>query len=468
VRLSSTLPLANIIIDRSTTAPVEQQMYDAIARKIQSGIVRSGTQLPSSRLLAAQVGVARNTVIAVYQRLAMEGLVRSHGGSGTYVAFSERVRPAPQHTSRLKLSTWATHAATRRRNAAPSAHCGTGSEASHRWVRHIAAAWRRPCDAVADPQGCQELRDAIAESIATLAGIQCSAEEIIIAGSIEQVIQAAARALADPCQSVLLQPDCDEQVRDLFECVHLRPLLAAMDEEGMQVEIQYEPMPALAYVTPSRQNAGNVVGNVMSIARRYLMMEWAKRRRIALIEDDFDALLEGATPLPPSLKAIDSRGVVIYAGTFSRVALPELPMAFAIAPPEIAAAMARGHGRSPVSTAEQWALARFIREGDFARHLAEVRSMYAARRTSLTSALHESLSSAVVAVRHHAPLQLLVELTAPIVALAVARNARASGVLVEAIGHSTILISYEAIAEAQITGMIASLGEAIEASVRSA
>lgn len=153
----------------------------------------------------------------------------------------------------------------------------------------------------------------------------------------------------------------------------------------MAAGVARAPDARLAYVTPSHQYP---LGVTMSLARRLALLEWAERARAWVLEDDYDSEYRYAGRPLASLQGLDRAGRVCYIGTFSKVMFPSLRLGYLVAPPELAAAFAAA--RTIVDrhapTVEQAALADFIIEGHFARHIRRMRALYAERQALLVEA----------------------------------------------------------------------------------
>jgi GntR family transcriptional regulator/MocR family aminotransferase len=207
----------------------------------------------------------------------------------------------------------------------------------------------------------------------------------------------------------------------------------------------------------------------MSAGRRHLLMQWAKKNEILVIEHDFDRIADPPAVEYPPLKAIDTRGLVVYAGSFGRAVLPGVHVSFAIAPPALVDAFI---GTKPVwggppSVPEQAALARFINEGAFARHLVHMRAAFAGRREALVRELRRNFAGSIVSIERCAGMQLVVRIESDLPDTDIASAATKAGLGVTACsrwtGEPALLIEYGTVSEDDAGNFVRSLNAAVDA-----
>ena len=382
------------------------EIYNQMRRAIADGRLRPGDCLPPSRALARSLGVSRTTVTVAYDRLAGEGFVIARVGAGTFV--SDQVAPGPSGPGapgrdlvkgalrprsawdRIPLPTaFATPAQFDFRTGLPDA-----SLFPHE-------TWRRLMDrelrsesvnagVYVNPAGHSGLREAIARHIGVSRGVQASADDITITSGAQQAFDIIARALLEPRDRVVVEDPGYQPPRLLFQSLGARVHGAPVDEQGIVVKVL--PRQArLVYVTPSHQYP---LGVTMSLPRRLALLDWAARNNAAIIEDDYDSEFRfGGRPIEP-LQTLDKSGRVIYVGSFSKTLLPTLRLGFVITPGHCTDAVRKAkyvtdwHTSMPV----QAALARFIDDGGFARHLRKVRRVYTERHEVVTDILTREFS----------------------------------------------------------------------------
>ena len=382
------------LIDRTD---LSGEIYRQIRRAIVDGRLRPGESLPPSRELARRLSVARSTVTVAYDRLAGEGFVSPQVGAGTfvneYVALSRNetktrladgsLRPRRIWDS-IPLSTaFAAPAQFDFRTGLPDASLFPHD----RWRRLLSRQLRSEIvgeGVYGDPAGHRGLREAIARHIGVARGVEASADDVIVVNGTQQALDVIARTLLEPGDQVAVEDPGYPPIRWLFESLGVRVSGVPVDQHGLVVEAL--PPARLVYVTPSHQYP---LGVSMALSRRRALLAWADRNDAAIVEDDYDSEFRfEARPIEP-LKTLDNSGRVIYVGSFSKTMLPTLRLAFVVTPPSIRAAVHRAkqvtdwHTSLPLQTA----LARFIDDGGFARHIRKMRNIYRVRHDMITKSL---------------------------------------------------------------------------------
>lgn len=201
----------------------------------------------------------------------------------------------------------------------------------------------------------------------------------------QHALDLIARVLLRPGDVVAVEDPGYPPARMLFAALGARVVRVPMDGEGLSVQ-ELPPATRLVCVTPSHQFP---LGRTMTTRRRRELLEWARVRQAAIVEDDYDSEFRfGALPLEP-LRGMDDCGRVFYVGTFSKSMLPSVRMGFVLAPASVRGSLAAarqlsdGYGQVAV----QAALARFIDEGMLARHVRKARKAYGERQARIVEAL---------------------------------------------------------------------------------
>jgi GntR family transcriptional regulator / MocR family aminotransferase len=376
----------DLVLEPTGSGEKTVAVYRALRAAIVDGRLPAGHRLPPTRALATDLGVARGSVATAYERLAAEGYLVARVGSGTYVA---RV-PAPSGPRRSPADPLRPRAPWRPRatsgdQPAPRYDFRTGIPDARlfpfdTWRRLVAAELRVGANnpaTYASPAGHPALRAAIARYLGVSRSLRTDADEVTITNGTQHALDLMARVLLRPGDVVAVEDPGYPPARLLFESHGCRVACVPVDEQGLVVEA----LPVgcrLVYVTPSHQFP---LGRAMSLTRRRELLEWARRRPVAIAEDDYDSEFRfAARPLEP-LYSLDTAGRVLYAGTFSKSMLPSLRTGFLLAPPGLRAALAAarqlgdGYGSPPV----QAALARFVDDGRLARHVRRAGREYARR-----------------------------------------------------------------------------------------
>lgn len=390
------------------------RIADAITNDIRRGVLRSGDKLPSTRELARQLAVNRNTVVAAFDELVAQGWIETDGARGTKVAAAipehhePRATRAPTRAARTSI---VQPAFDLRAIAPPTTPFGARATDYHlsagvpdtRLLPHaaLARAYRRALHApnrraaldYAAPHGSTRLRAAIATYLRGR-GLAVGVEHVMITRGSQMAIDLAARMLLRPGESAAVEELGYQPAWRSLEEAGARLVGIPLDRSGLVVDALAQSTARIRclYVTPHHQYPTTVL---MSPARRIALLAHAAAERIAIIEDDYDHEFhfEGR-PVPP-LAATDRGRHVIYVGTLSKLLAPGLRLGFVAAAPTVIEQLARlrtiidRQGDQVLETA----IAELIEDGDVARHARKLRRIYAARRDALASALARELGT---------------------------------------------------------------------------
>lgn len=387
------------------------QLYQQLRAGIDSGHLAAGTQLPPTRLLAAQLGVSRKTVAEAYSRLTYENLLSGVVGRGTFI--TPRV-PLPSGEARTvplaaaaTLQRWQQRATVLagRGQEAPSRYDFVGGASSKaqfpfdQWRSCLNYALRRSQrhpERQFAAQGLPELREAIAHHIAYARGVHCSAADILVSNGAQQALDLIARVLVEPGCQVAMEDPGYPPARQLFLAQGAKVQSVPVDDQGMCVS-HIADGTRLIYVTPSHQFP---LGMPMSEPRRQALLTRAAELGAVIIEDDYDCEFRYQGPPADALQRLDRHGLVAYVGTFSKTLLPELRLGYAVLPPAVlgAASVAKHLSDWHSPTVLQWALARFIAEGHLNKHIRRCHDIYSARRARILARLDDDLSPWLSAV----------------------------------------------------------------------
>ncbi|MGJ7525807.1 PLP-dependent aminotransferase family protein [Variovorax sp. GB1P17] len=427
--------------DPQGPATRQHRLYACLRWAILGGKIGEGARLPSTRTLAEQLGMARNSVLYAYEHLSAEGfLVGSR--HGTRVA---RVGLASGTGTTAHDATRAPAAPLARRAMALQGEQDDANRSLPLWPGMPAldefplAAWRRCMERAwhqadarqlgyAPVQGYLPLRQAIAQYLRVSRGVRCEAEQVFISDGSQGSLELCARTLADAGDTVWIENPGYPGARAAFQAADLRLVPIGVDSEGLapHAEDWRATPPRLIYITPSHQYP---LGAMMSLERRLALIRQAREAGAWLIEDDYDSEFRSAGVPLSAVQGLDANAPVIYVGTFSKTLFPALRLGFMVVPAAVAPALlstisaAGMRGR----LAEQIALADFIESGQFTLHLRRMRQLYAGRREALQAALQRHLHGVVTVSGGAGGMHLSVRLEAPVADVVVSRAARAQG-----------------------------------------
>ncbi len=402
------------------------EIYRQLRGAILDGRLRSGDFLPPSRELARSLSVSRTTVTIAYDRLSGEGFVTSRVGAGTRV--SEHIRPTPGETRRsrgdgalrprpfwdsISLSVpFAAPAEFDFRTGIPD-----GSLFPYQTWRRLSARQLRSetggAGLYCEPAGHRGLREAIARHIGISRGVKTTADDVTITNGTQQALDVLARALLTPGDRVAVEDPGYPPPRLLFQSLGARVKGVPVDRDGLVVDALPRHV-RLVYVTPSHQYP---LGMSMTLQRRLALLAWAERNNAAIIEDDYDSEFRFGGPPIESLQSLDTHGRVAYVGSFSKTMLPALRLGFVVTPSSLRHAVHKAKyvadWHSPLFA--QAALARFIDDGGFARHVRKMSGVYRVRHEMVSNILNREFADRLEVIPSSAGLHLG----------AVARNASA-------------------------------------------
>lgn len=415
-------------LDRSAKVALAEQIRRGIAAAIDDGVLAPGARLPSWQDLAAQLGVARGTVRTAYEKLAAAQLIEASRASGTHVARRPSVaaRSEPQPDAGPFMATYRemTEGPALFQMGVPAAEIFPATLFARLYAKAVRTATSAP-PLYADPGGEFALRREIAGYLAIARGISCTPAQIIVTGGFGAGLGLALRALGLEGQTAWVEDPGFPWSRQALQLAQLSPAPIPVDAEGIDVDhgLRHYPDAGLALVTPGQQAP---LGATLSLERRLRLLEWAAATGAWIIEDDYLSELQLSGRAAPALAALDRGGRVIHIGSFSKTISPALRLGFIVVPAEelrrfaeVAAVLA-----PPPTPAVQLAIAEFMREGHYLRHLRRSKRSYVLKRRALL----EALAAAVAPDRLLTPgLAVLLRLPAGISDIAVSRAATAHG-----------------------------------------
>lgn len=442
-----------IRIDSRSREGLQQQIYVAIRRAILEGILAPGTRLPSSRLFADDLRVSRTTTLLAYEQLAAEGYLSARRGSGTFVARELPDDLAPQPSPRRAART--RHPQLSRRGMALAANPGCarridGQPRAFRlgvpaldlfpirlWSQLVARRLRSTTMSqldYSDSAGFLDLRAAIAEHVQAARGTRCAADQVFIVAGAQRGLQMICSVLLDPGARVWLEEPGYPGARSALVGAGARIVPVRVDAQGLDVVAATRQAgdARMAYVTPSNQFP---LGVPMSLSRRLSLLKWASGAGAWIVEDDYDSEFRYGTRPIPCLHGLDADGRVIYVGTFAKTIFPALRLGFVVVPSDLHDAFhaARRTADFHPPLLEQMALADFIVEGHYARHLRRMRAAYTERRDALADAAGRLCGGALCLRPVHTGLHAVADLD-DVGEERVYREARERGVEVAPLG----------------------------------
>jgi GntR family transcriptional regulator / MocR family aminotransferase len=392
--------------ERPEGALRQRWLYVEIREAILSGRLDPGTRLPASRELARQYGISRGTILAAFDQLAAEGYLIAKVGGGTYVSArlpdvrnprAQYLEPRAQTRGRLSArgqtiahSPFPVNGATTPARAFRPNQPDLESFPVDLWNRIAARRSRqsrRAMFAAGAAGGFLPLRQAIADHLRYTMRIVCDARQVMIVGSVQQALDLCTRLLLDPGDEVWMEDPGYPGAQRIFASAGARLIGVPVDPLGIDVDagIRRAPRARLAYVTPGHQTP---LGMPLALERRLALLNWATAADAMVIEDDYDGEYRYAGSPLAALKSLDTAGRVIHAGTFSKILFPALRLAYVVLPDWLADHFAATMSVTcrHVTLLPQTVLHEFIAEGHLARHIRQMRMIYAERAETLQEA----------------------------------------------------------------------------------
>jgi GntR family transcriptional regulator/MocR family aminotransferase len=456
--------------------PRQRLLHECLRHAIRAGTLAAGTRLVATRALAAELGVARNTVLYAYEQLASEGFVVPDR-RGTVVA---RVAAQPGPAARQGKPPAAQAGLSRRaQDLRPLSNAASDGQAFVPGVPDLhafpLALWRRLLDRAwrgldparlnyGDPAGEGALRAAIADYLRASRGVVCEANQVFITDGSQGTLDLCARACADEGDTVWHENPGYGGALAAFRHAGLVVEGIAVDEEGMAPAARdwQARVPRLIYATPSHQYP---VGTVLSLARRLALIDGARRAGALIIEDDYDSEFRHDGPPLAAMQGLVPDAPVLYCGTFSKTMFPGLRIGYLVAPPGLAPQLARLRAQSAAAgrTAEQLALAEFLASGQFLLHLRRMRRLYRERRDALVAALERHLGRIATVHGASAGMHLSLRLPDWLPDEAIRARAREEGIVVNALSTHAVgapsawnglMLGYAQVPAAEMDGLV--------------
>ncbi len=434
------------LLDRSSAAPLRQQIYEQWRQGILSGRFHPGQAVPSTRDLAATLEVARSTVTDAYDQLIAEGYLEAARGSGTFVcrelpdamltlvgrAEGRASKALENKPSPIRLSPFAAGLSYDYRrppipagvisfpNGTPDLDHFPSSIWRKLMNRHLREAKSDVFDYTDYVAGYPALRAEIASYVSRMRAVRATADQVVVVNGSQQSLDLCARLLLSPGDEIAFENPGYQGARRIFEAAgaRLRPL--TVREDGIALS-DLSSKSRLVYVTPSHQFP---TGVSMSLATRLALIAWAKRSGAVLVEDDYSSEYRYSGPPLPSMQGLAGNVPVIYIGTFSKVMFPGLRIGYMIAPPGLVNTITRVKWLQDRNTPvlEQKALYDFMREGHLERHIRRMRRLYGDRREVLVGALRRYFGNGVHIFGEAAGMHLMAAFDDPRVAERAERN----------------------------------------------
>ena len=413
---------ALIELKRTDDEGLVAQLTSQLRNLIATGRLGKGRALPSSRRLASDLGVSRNTVTYAFEQLAAEGYIEaSHGrrpmvtadggrneGTGAVAPSVRSGRPRlSPWASKLKQTDWPMSYQAPLKPLRPG-H-GDAREFPHEvWARCLRRSAVRAAKRELGPVNRTRLRQALAHYLAASRGVRATADQILILPSAQAALTLIAAALITPGDDVWVEDPGYPGAAAAFRASGARVMGMKLDEQGMQ-RMPGRSAPKLIFMTPSHQHP---TGRLMSLARRTEFLAMSRPGETWIVEDDYDGEFHYDSRPVPALQGLYAHGRVFYVGTFSKAMTPDIRLGYVVVPSGLVGTLeiAQRHIGLIASSHIQEALAEFIADGHFLAHLRRMRRLYHARRDHLVEGLERHLGEVLSAEVPSGGIQLVARL----------------------------------------------------------
>ena len=399
--------------------PHYAQLTRAIKAAVINGRLPSGSRLPPTRALAQELGLSRITVLAAYEQLRADGFIKGRVGSGSYVS-TLQITPAlpPPESTVPPPSRYAKRCREVHDRMIPMLHSGlrynlqygnpvTNPALNTAWGRELARASAYTPLRGVGTQGLEALRQQVCDYLARRRGIKVFPENVLIINGTQQAYTLSARVLVDEGDTVVLEEPNYFAAYQALVAHGANVHAVRTDTDGIVCDELPEIAPSLVCVTPSHQFPSGVV---MSLPRRLELLRYAASKQCWILEDDYDGEFRYDGHPLAALRSLDDGDRVIYVGTFTKALFGSLRLGYMVVPAALRQdfIIAKYYNDISSSGIEQTALAHFMREGGFERHLRLTRKELQSRREALVESLHQHVGDRVDLVDTPAGMHVVV------------------------------------------------------------
>ena len=413
------------VLKKAPGLPLYESLYRQLRSDILSGVLPQGKKLPAKRALAENLKVSKITVETAYNQLLAEGYIRSEEKVGYFVealretaAAAPLPPPPPESEPEAKLDLTA--------NGSGHFPFSVWSRLQRQVLQDYGPALLKPIPHL----GCRELRIAIAAHLADFRGMQVSPENILIGAGTDFLYNLLIQLLGQARIYAIEEPGY-HKIRKIYAAGGVRCVSAPMDEAGVLPQRLGDAQ--VLHISPAHHFP---TGTVTTMQRRKELLDWANARGGYIIEDDYDSEFR-FHPLP-AVQTLDTQGRVIYMNTFSKSLAPSIRIGFLVLPEELMLQFRQklGFYGCTVPSFEQYALARFLQEGHFEKHINRMRKFYRSRAQRVIDALQSCpQAKRLTILEAHSGLHFLVKVRTELTDEALVAQWATAGIRVNALSH---------------------------------
>jgi GntR family transcriptional regulator / MocR family aminotransferase len=353
-----------------------EQVYEFYRDAITGGRLKTNEKLPSHRKLAKELQIGNNTVIRAFEQLIHEGYIKNERRRGLFVA-------------NLRVSDWLLPNGQKKFTDFKQKKVDTKSKPDFKLTDQVIdekkfpiKEWRKCTNRALDRINFQyddnnlsdPLKVQLQNYLFQARGVASTPDRIIIGSGTNSLLFWLAFILRKTHSKIVFEDPCYPRPRDLFSEFGFKTIPVSVNNEGIDIQKLQKQKADLLYLTPSHQFP---TGGAVPVGNRYQILNWAKKNKAYVLEDDFDCEFRYKSKLMPSLQGLDNDNRVIYLGTFSNAIMPSLRVSYMVLPEKFPIDVKTfGYLTQTVPNITRRTLAYFMEDGYWERHLKKMRKVY--------------------------------------------------------------------------------------------
>lgn len=422
------------------TSSLQQSLFEEIRTKITQKLWSKGARLPATRTMAEELKVSRNTITLVYERLVAEGYIESRTGSGFYVCVSIPDNFLQQHSTNQPTDQLQVQSDSVANKGFAPGIPDLDSFPYSKWQRIVQHHLSRSSLAgQGELQGLLALRKSLNDYLASSRSVHCHPERIIITNGAQQALTIATLAILQPEDSLIMENPGYSQMTKVLDLLGINIQLTNISANiGLNIDTLVDQPADAIYLTPSNQYP---MGTSLNTTQRIQILQWAQKNNSWVIEDDYDSEFQFSHRPYASLQGLAAQSALtnrcIYIGSFSKTMFNGLRIGYMVVPDLLVERCLSIKDALTGSTANhfQAALAEFIDEGHFLRHLRKMRKLYQQKHTIIMQSLTKYFPEHVEVVSQPAGLHVTIRWRGLPLEEHVSNEAKKEGIIVRPLSY---------------------------------
>ncbi|HTE34164.1 MAG TPA: PLP-dependent aminotransferase family protein [Chryseolinea sp.] len=417
------------VLKRSSGVPLHEQLYDFYRKGIVSRRLRKNYRLPSVRKSAADLGISNNTVIRAYQQLSDEGFIMGRPKKGLFVQ-----EPA---SYQIGLTQSQPTGKTRRISTATTRKLISIMPSTINEESFPLHAWRKAQQLALDSLHFQYdhddsqsgLKDQLVKYLFYSRGVIAKSDQLVFSAGTNQMLSLLAILLQNRYDTLVVEEPGYERARMIFSLFKYKIETIPVNHSGIDISRLKDRKRQLLYITPSHQYP---TGAIMPVDNRLRLIQWAEKSGSYIIEDDYESEFRYSSKPIPALQGIDMSGQVIYIGTFSKILLPSLRVAYAVLPERLLESFTPlRYFAYSVPYQVQRALAIFMEKGYWEKHVRRMQKIYKEKYFLTIKNVKKILADKVTVINLDAGLSILIEIRTSLSGPELVERARKHNILMK-------------------------------------